>query len=250
VVLVPTIHFSQAERRLRMPFYPDLAARKSFRFGIAAGFKRCRILSLSQNSAKVHPLPIDGQVRLGSGCTGAEEIGVPPAIRFEENCMLRMKLATVVALAAVSCPSQLLAGDSCTKISGHISGQIIGPNAACGGALTEIGSFTGNPEGTFVACVTNMFVACVTNMKDHGGGVLVFKLVHTYTTTSGDTFTTSDNIVAHPINPPLYRVENHATITGGTGVYEDAVGFSYDQGTVDLGTGVVSVDYQGRICTP
>ncbi len=35
-----------------------------------------------------------------------------------------------------------------------------------------------------------------------------------------------------------------------TGVYEDAVGFSYDQGTVDLGTGVVSVDYQGRICTP
>jgi hypothetical protein len=43
--------------------------------------------------------------------------------------MLRMKLATVVALAAVlSSPSQLLAGDSCTKISGHISGQIIGPN--------------------------------------------------------------------------------------------------------------------------
>ena len=157
--------------------------------------------------------------------------------------MLRMKLATVVALAAIlSCPSQLLAGDSCTKISGHISGQIIGPNAACGGALTEVGSFTGNPEGTFLACVTNM--------KDHGGGVLLFKLVHTYTTTSGDTFTTSDNIVAHPINPPLYRVENHAVITGGTGVYEDAVGFSYDQGTVDLGTGVVSVDYQGRICTP
>jgi len=33
-------------------------------------------------------------------------------------------------------------------------------------------------------------------------------------------------------------------------VYEDAVGFSYDQGVVDLGTGVLSVDYQGRICTP
>jgi len=28
------------------------------------------------------------------------------------------------------------------------------------------------------------------------------------------------------------------------------VSFSYDQGTVDLGTGVVSVDYQGQICTP
>jgi hypothetical protein len=157
--------------------------------------------------------------------------------------MLRMKLATVVALSAVlSCSAQVLADNSCRKISGHISGQIIGPTPACGGALTEVGSFTGNPQGTFVACVTSM--------KDHGGGVLVFKLVHTYTTTSGDTFTTSDNIVAHPINPPLYQVENHATITGGTGVYEDAVGFSYDQGTVNLGTGVLSVDYQGRICTP
>ena len=157
--------------------------------------------------------------------------------------MLGMKLGTVVALAAIlGFPSQLLAGNSCTSISGHISGQIIGPDPACNGALTEIGTFTGNPSGTFVACVTKM--------KEHGGGVIVFKLVHTYTTTGGDTFTTADNIVAHPINPPLYQVDNHATITGGTGLYEDAVGFSYDQGTVDLGTGVVSVDYQGQICTP
>jgi hypothetical protein len=157
--------------------------------------------------------------------------------------MSRMKLITVVALAAILLfPAQLRAENSCTNIQGHISGQIIGPDPACNGALTEIGTFTGNPSGTFVACVTKM--------KEHGGGVIVFKLVHTYTTTSGDTFTTADNIVAHPIDPPLYRVDNHATITGGTGLYEDAVGFSYDQGTVDLGTGVVSVDYQGQICTP
>src|SRR5258706_11579019 len=108
--------------------------------------------------------------------------------------MLRMKLAAVVALAAVlSCPAQVLAGNSCKKISGHISGQIIGPTPACGGALTEGGAFTGHLQGTFVACVTSM--------KDHGGGGLVFKLLHTHTTTNRDTFTPSDNIVAPPIHP-------------------------------------------------
>ena len=112
--------------------------------------------------------------------------------------MLRMKLATVVALAAVlSCPAQVLAGNSCTKISGHISGQIIGPTPACGGALTEIGSFTGNPKGTFVACVTSM--------KDHGGGVLVFKLVHTFfkitVPSNWDTYSDTEPTVWNPQYP-------------------------------------------------
>jgi len=129
-----------------------------------------------------------------------------------------------------------------TNISGHISGQIIGPNPACNGALTEIGTFTGQPGGTFVACVTNM--------QQRGDGALVFDLVHTYTTANGDTFTTTDHVVAGPINPPVYRINNRATITGGTGLYKGAFGFIHDSGTLDFAAGVVSVDYHGRISTP
>jgi hypothetical protein len=129
-----------------------------------------------------------------------------------------------------------------TNISGHISGQIIGPKAACNGALTEIGTFTGQPGGTFVACVTNM--------QQRGDGALVFDLVHTFTTENGDTFTTSDHVVAGPINPPVYRINNLATITGGTGLYEGAFGFIHDSGTLNFAAGVVSVDYHGRISTP
>jgi hypothetical protein len=128
------------------------------------------------------------------------------------------------------------------NISGHISGQIIGPNQACNGALTEIGTFTGQPGGTFVACVTNL--------QQKGDGALVFDLVHTYTTENGDTFTTSDHVVAGPINPPVYRINNRANITGGTGLYKDAFGFIHDEGTLDLAAGVVTVDYHGRISTP
>ena len=128
------------------------------------------------------------------------------------------------------------------NISGHIAGQIIGPNQLCDGALTEIGTFTGEPGGTFVACVTNQ--------QQNGSGALVFDLTHTYTTENGDTFTTTDHVVAAPINPPIYRINNSATITGGTGMYGGASGFIHDQGTLNLATGVVSVDYHGRISTP
>jgi hypothetical protein len=140
-----------------------------------------------------------------------------------------------------SASSSQSAGAS-TNVSGHISGQIIGPNQACNGALTEIGTFTGQPAGTFVACVTNM--------QQRGDGALVFDLTHTYTTENGDTFTTIDHVVAAPINPPVYRINNRATITGGTGLYEGAFGFIHDSGTLDFAAGVVSVDYHGRISTP
>ena len=138
--------------------------------------------------------------------------------------------------------SDLTAPLTSNNISGHIAGQIIGPNQLCGGALTEIGTFTGEPGGTFVACVTNQ--------QQNGNGALVFDLTHTYTAENGDTFTTTDHVVAAPINPPIYRINNSATITGGTGTYEGASGFIHDQGTLNLATGVVSVDYHGRISTP
>ena len=132
---------------------------------------------------------------------------------------------------------------NCQHISGHIAGQIIGPSSLCNGALTEIGTFTdssGNTLGTFVACETGF--------QQEGNGAIKLQLVHTYTTNSGDTFTTSDSIVLSPVDPPIYRVENRALVTGGTGVFQDAFGFIVDKGTFDMQTGVVSVDFRGQIC--
>ena len=146
-----------------------------------------------------------------------------------------------VLLGMLVLPPGAIAQDACRNISGHIQGQIIGPNAACNSALTEVGTFTGEPGGAFIACVTNM--------QQRGDGAIVFDLTHTYTFSNGDTFTTTDHVVAGPISPPLYRINNRANITGGTGLYQDAFGFIHDHGTVNLQTGVVSVDYQGRLCT-
>jgi len=58
-------------------------------------------------------------------------------------------------------------------------------------------------------------------------------------------------VVAAPINPPAeYSINNQVDITGGTGRLAGASGFLRTHGTVNLQTGVVSVDYHGRISTP
>jgi hypothetical protein len=158
--------------------------------------------------------------------------------------------AAVVQSQRALCPSSTLATDpdatsanSCQKITGHIDGQIIGPSPACGGGNTEVGTFTGAGGGTFVACITAM--------ERKGNGSLRFELTHTYTTNSGDTFTTTDRVVAAPTGRPAeYLINNQVDITGGTGRLADASGFLRTHGTVNLQTGVVSVDYHGRICAP
>ena len=53
------------------------------------------------------------------------------------------------------------------------------------------------------------------------------------------------------VNPPAeYSINNQVDITGGTGRLAGASGFLRTHGTVNLQTGVVSVDYHGRISTP
>ena len=129
------------------------------------------------------------------------------------------------------------------NIAGHVDGQIIGPSPACGGGLTEVGTFTGLGGGTFIACITAV--------EQQGNGSLRFELTHTYTTSSGDTFTTTDRVVAAPTNRPAeYLINNQVDITGGTGQLAGASGFLRTHGTVNLQTGVVSVDYHGQISTP
>ena len=142
-------------------------------------------------------------------------------------------------------PGTRAQSNNCRHVNGHIAGQVIGPSPLCNGALTEIGTFTdsdGNTLGTFVACATGL--------EQEGNGTQKLQLVHTYTTNGGDTFTTSDDIVLSPIDPPVYGVNNRAIVTGGTGIYQDAFGFIMDHGTFSFQTGEVSVDYHGQICTP
>jgi len=164
---------------------------------------------------------------------------------MKRNSYIILVCALVLAGLFLITPTTRARSSNCQNISGHITGQVIGPSAICDGALTELGTFTdsdGNTLGTFVACATGL--------EQEGNGAQKLQLVHTYTTNGGDALTTADNIVLSPIDPPVYGVNNRAIVTGGTGIYQDAFGFIEDHGTFSFLTGVVSVDYHGHICTP
>lgn len=159
------------------------------------------------------------------------------------GCSERDPTQPIPLIDAAVVQTQPAQPNSSQNVTGHIDGQIIGPSSACGGALTEVGTFTGAGGGTFLACITDM--------EQKGNGSLRFELTHTYTTGSGDTFTTTDRVVAAPTGRPTeYLINNQANITGGTGRFAGASGFLRTHGTVNLQTGVVSVDYHGRITTP
>ena len=165
------------------------------------------------------------------------------------------RLALAIVWVALGCseqnptqPAALIEADVLStgpaqNISGHVDGQIIGPSPLCGGGPAEVGTFTGLGGGTFIACITVL--------EQKGNGSLRFELTHTYTTSLGDTFTTTDRVVAAPTNRPAeYLINNQVDITGGTGQLASATGFLRTHGTVNLQTGVVSVDYHGQIRTP
>jgi hypothetical protein len=154
---------------------------------------------------------------------------------------------TVLALSIVITPGQAQSksNSECQNFSGEIAGQIIGPSSLCDGALTEIGTFTGLGGGNFVACITEI--------EEVGQGQRAVQMVqatHTYTLDSGPTFSTMDEFVLAPTSPPIYHVNTRSDITGGSGALDDAFGFIRTHGTVDLQAGVVTLKYNGRICTP
>jgi len=134
-------------------------------------------------------------------------------------------------------PATRARSNNCRQVDGHIDGQVSG--------FTESGFFFDSGGNTL-----GHFDAYVTGLEQEGEGGQKLQLAHTYTTNGGDEFTTVDDIVLSPIDPPVFRVNNRAIVTGGTGIYQDAFGFINDHGTYNQETGVVSVDYHGQICTP
>jgi len=151
-------------------------------------------------------------------------------------------LVGALALTALflTTPGTRAQSNNCQQVEGHIDGHVIWP--------TETGTFTdsyGNTLGNFIASVTAF--------EQEGEGALKLQLTHTYIPDAGGEFTTTDNVVLPPIDPPLYRVNNRAIVTGGSGIYGNAFGFIEDHGTftfLSATTGVLSVDYHGQICTP
>ena len=136
-----------------------------------------------------------------------------------------------VSLSVVATAAQA----DCDSIQGTIAGQQTGPT-------TFMGTVTGDLAGT--ALGQNFQI-----VKVSGDRTFQFVVDRIFVTAQGDLYNTVVVGVLSPKAPPVYLVDEHSVITGGTGAYAGATGNLHIHGIFDFSTGQFSIAYHGEVCT-
>jgi hypothetical protein len=139
-----------------------------------------------------------------------------------------------IAIALTASTRLLSAQSNCFNVAGTITAHFTS-------ATTVAGTVTGGLAGTVTAGIDGLHQA--------GDGALHVELHHTFVTANGQ-LNTVDEAVLSPVNPPDYRMDTRYTIMGGTGQFAGAAGILHNHGDANMGTGHLSLTYNGRICTP
>jgi len=128
----------------------------------------------------------------------------------------------------------------CATISGTISGTV---TSAPGASETIV-------QGTVIGSLRGSVQATVSSLEEQPDGSLRLKLTHNFVTDEGFLLQTEDTAKLTPV-PGLKNVFQQSTeykITGGTGRYAAARGTFINHGEADLGRGLLTLRYDGRIC--
>ena len=133
------------------------------------------------------------------------------------------------------------AAKNCINISGTISGTV---TSAAGASQTTV-------TGTVIGSLEGAVSATVTSLEPQTDGTVRLKLNHSFVTDAGDLLQTTDTAKLIPV-PGLKNVFQQSTeykITGGTGRFAAAKGTFTNHGEADLGRGLLTLRYDGRICS-
>ena len=132
------------------------------------------------------------------------------------------------------------AAKGCATISGTISGSVISP--AGSSQTTVLGTVVGTLEGAVTATVTLL--------EPQQNGTLNLKLNHSFVTREGFVLHTTDTAQLTPVpgQKNVFQQTTEYKITGGTGRYAAAKGTFTNHGETDLGKGLLTLRYEGRIC--
>jgi hypothetical protein len=128
----------------------------------------------------------------------------------------------------------------CMTISGTISGTV---TSAPGASETVV-------QGTVVGSLRGSVQATVSSLEQQPDGSLRLKLSHNFVTEEGFLLQTADTAKLTPV-PGMKNVFQQSTeykVTGGTGRYAAARGTFTNHGEADLGRGLLTLRYEGRIC--
>ena len=137
------------------------------------------------------------------------------------------------------------AASGCREVRGTVAAYLVAPAATCpAGTVSGVAGDVFDASANFIGTTA----ACLTGLTQQGNnGAFHATLRHTFIFTAGElqgtTIGTQDQAVLSPVDPPvLFRVNNRLDIiTGGSG-------FLRTHGTVNFGSGEVTLRYNGRIC--
>jgi hypothetical protein len=165
-------------------------------------------------------------------------------MKTSASYLLALGLALVVtdvsAQAKSSAKNAKPSGKGCATISGTISGTVTSP--AGSSQTTVVGTVSGTLEGAVSATVTLL--------EPQQDGSVNLKLNHSFVTREGFVLQTADTAKLTPVAgmKNVYQQTTEYKVTGGTGRYAAAKGTFTNHGETDLGKGLLTLRYEGRIC--
>lgn len=164
-------------------------------------------------------------------------------MKSSASYLLALGFALVVSDASAQAKSSARgakAGKGCATLSGTISGTVTSPAGAS--QTTVVGTVSGTLEGAVAATVTLL--------EPKQDGSVSLKLNHSFVTREGFLLQTTDTAKLTPVAgmKNVFQQTTEYEISGGTGRYAAAKGTFTNHGETDLGRGLLTLRYEGRIC--
>ena len=144
----------------------------------------------------------------------------------------------LTAVAVVMSVAPQIAAADCSTVSGTIAATVIG-----GEPLNVLGTVYGDLAGATRAVVLGQ--------SANDDGTVGLKLAHDFATHDRGTLKTEDSSVWTPVpgHAGLFHMATDYTIVGGSGQFAGASGHLMNDGIADTNTGLVTLRYDGEVCT-
>lgn len=142
------------------------------------------------------------------------------------------------ALLAIALVPQIALSQTCQPVAGTIDASVLG-----GEPVNVLGSVSGGLAGATRAVLTGR--------TEGENGTVDLTLTHDFVTADRSTLQTKDTAVWTPVpgRTGVYHMATDYQITGGTGAYAGATGTLRNEGIADTTTGLVTLRYEGEVCT-
>lgn len=147
-------------------------------------------------------------------------------------------ISKVIPALLLACAPQIALAQTCQPVAGTIDASVLG-----GEPVNVLGRVSGDLAGATRAVLTGQ--------TEGENGTVDLTLTHDFVTEDRSTLQTEDTATWTPVpgQTGVFHMATDYQITGGTGAYAGATGSLRNEGIADTNTGLVTLRYEGEVCT-